>query len=100
MDSSLTDQQQDKYRSYLHGEGEKNTKWKLGAPPNYDTVNKLFEEGQTKVFFSSVFLYLSARCTYYTYIVYLICLMTDMASCITRREGPEPCEDMGNGNFQ
>ncbi|MBA0816085.1 hypothetical protein Gohar_000783, partial [Gossypium harknessii] len=49
MDSSLTDQQQDKYRSYLHGEGEKNTNWKLGAPPNYDTVNKLFEEGRTKI---------------------------------------------------
>ncbi|KAH1114243.1 hypothetical protein J1N35_007621 [Gossypium stocksii] len=49
MDSSLTDQQQDKYRSYLHGEGEKTTNWKLGAPPNYDTVNKLFEEGRTKI---------------------------------------------------
>ena len=41
--------QGDEYRSYLHGEGEKNTKWKYGAPPNYDVVNKLFEEGRTKV---------------------------------------------------
>ncbi|KDP43037.1 hypothetical protein JCGZ_25223 [Jatropha curcas] len=39
----------DKYRSYLHGEGEKNTKWRFGAPPNYDVVDKLFEEGRTKV---------------------------------------------------
>jgi hypothetical protein len=40
---------QEKYRSYLHGEGERNTKWKYGAPPNYDVVDKLFEEGRTKV---------------------------------------------------
>ncbi|KAE8100457.1 hypothetical protein FH972_018353 [Carpinus fangiana] len=40
---------EDKYRSYLHGEGERNTKWKYGAPPNYDVVNKLFEEGRTKI---------------------------------------------------
>lgn len=39
----------DKYRSFLHGEGERNTKWRFGAPPNYDDVNKLFEEGRTKV---------------------------------------------------
>ncbi|GLU07049.1 hypothetical protein SLE2022_240270 [Rubroshorea leprosula] len=39
----------DKYRSFIHGEGEKNTKWRYGAPPNYDVVNKLFEEGRTKI---------------------------------------------------
>ncbi|XP_065880672.1 pathogen-related protein-like [Euphorbia lathyris] len=39
----------DKYRSFLHGEGEKNTRWRFGSPPNYDIVNKLFEEGRTKV---------------------------------------------------
>ena len=50
MASSVTDQE-DKYRSYIRGEGEKNTKWKFGAPPNYDAVNKLFEEGRTKVLF-------------------------------------------------
>ncbi|MED6210492.1 hypothetical protein PIB30_064594 [Stylosanthes scabra] len=38
----------DKYRTYLHGEEEKNTKWRFGGPPNYDVVNKLFEEGRTK----------------------------------------------------
>ena len=53
MAYSVTDQE-DKYRSYLHGEGEKNTKWRFGAPPNYDTVNKLFEEGRTKVYSASV----------------------------------------------
>ncbi|XP_023759493.1 pathogen-related protein [Lactuca sativa] len=39
----------DKYRSFMSGEGEKNTTWKYGAPPNYDAVNKLFEEGRTKI---------------------------------------------------
>ncbi|KAJ8771723.1 hypothetical protein K2173_026900 [Erythroxylum novogranatense] len=39
----------DKYRSHLHEEGEKDTKWRFGGPPNYDIVNKLFEEGRTKV---------------------------------------------------
>ncbi|KAL6269108.1 hypothetical protein ACE6H2_026019 [Prunus campanulata] len=39
----------DSYRCYLHGEGEKNTKWRYGAPPNYGAVNKLFEEGRTKI---------------------------------------------------
>lgn len=38
----------DKYRSFMHGEGEKSTVWRLGAPPNYDVVNKLFEEERTK----------------------------------------------------
>lgn len=38
----------DKYRSYLSEEEKKNTKWRFG-PPNYDVVNKLFEEGRSKV---------------------------------------------------
>jgi len=38
---------QEKYRSFL-GEEVKNTKWRFGVP-NYDVVNKLFEEGRTKV---------------------------------------------------
>ncbi|KAL7262922.1 hypothetical protein ACSBR1_001147 [Camellia fascicularis] len=42
-------QQGDKYRAYLNGEGEKSTKWRFGAPPNHDVVNKLFEEGRTKI---------------------------------------------------
>lgn len=41
--------QGDKYRSYIYGEGEKDTVWRLGAPPNYDAVNNLFEEGRTHV---------------------------------------------------
>nr|XP_043614176.1 pathogen-related protein-like [Erigeron canadensis] len=39
----------DKYRCFMSGEGEKNTIWMEGAPPNYDAVNKLFEEGKTKI---------------------------------------------------
>ncbi|KAG9457229.1 hypothetical protein H6P81_001737 [Aristolochia fimbriata] len=39
----------DKYRSHIYGEGEKNTVWRFGGPPNYDKVNKLFEEGRTNV---------------------------------------------------
>ncbi|MBA0710756.1 hypothetical protein Golax_010024 [Gossypium laxum] len=39
----------DKYRSYLHGEGKLNTNWRYGGPPNYDIVNKLFEDERTKV---------------------------------------------------
>ncbi|WVZ71827.1 hypothetical protein U9M48_020362 [Paspalum notatum var. saurae] len=39
----------DKYRSFIHGEGEKNTVWRNGAPPNYDVVNKLFEDERTQV---------------------------------------------------
>ena len=39
---------QEKYRSFLSEEEVKNTKWRFGVP-NYDVVNKLFEEGRTKV---------------------------------------------------
>lgn len=38
----------DKYRWFLTPEDLENTKW-LNGPPNYDVVNKLFEEGRTKV---------------------------------------------------
>ncbi|XP_042494270.1 pathogen-related protein-like [Macadamia integrifolia] len=38
----------DKYRFHIYGEGEKNTTWRFGAPPNYDVVNKLFEEDRSK----------------------------------------------------
>ncbi|KAJ0087460.1 hypothetical protein Patl1_08036 [Pistacia atlantica] len=37
----------DNYRSLLQGEEEKNTKWRFGTLPNYNTINKLFEEGRT-----------------------------------------------------
>ncbi|KAL6626523.1 hypothetical protein ACP70R_030249 [Stipagrostis hirtigluma subsp. patula] len=39
----------DKYRSFMSGDGEKDTVWRHGAPPNYDMVNKLFEEERTHV---------------------------------------------------
>lgn len=38
----------DKYRSYLTPEELQTTQWRAGTP-NYDVVNKLFEEGRTKV---------------------------------------------------
>ncbi|KAK6911256.1 hypothetical protein RJ641_023349 [Dillenia turbinata] len=38
----------EKYRSFLNGEEEKNTLWRHGAPPIYDAVNKLFEQGRTR----------------------------------------------------
>lgn len=40
---------EDPYRWILNGDVEKNATWKFGAPPNYEGVNKLFEEGRTKV---------------------------------------------------
>ncbi|CAL0305465.1 unnamed protein product [Lupinus luteus] len=39
---------EDKYRTFLSEDCEKNIKWRYGAPPNYDLVNKLFEDGKTK----------------------------------------------------
>ncbi|KAJ3684868.1 hypothetical protein LUZ61_014032 [Rhynchospora tenuis] len=38
----------DKYRSYLVGEGEKDTHWRHGGAPKYDMVNRLFEKERTK----------------------------------------------------
>ncbi|XP_021819997.1 pathogen-related protein-like isoform X1 [Prunus avium] len=49
MAMGSSDVEGDKYRSYLSGEGEKNTTWRFGAPPSYDVVNKLFEDGRTKI---------------------------------------------------
>lgn len=39
----------DKYRTFMYGEGEKDTQWRHGGPPTYDLVNQVFEEGRTKV---------------------------------------------------
>ncbi|GAB4846582.1 hypothetical protein Ancab_025589 [Ancistrocladus abbreviatus] len=39
----------DKYRSILHDEDADKIHWRHGAPPTYDDVNNLFEEGRTKV---------------------------------------------------
>ncbi|XP_010675339.2 pathogen-related protein [Beta vulgaris subsp. vulgaris] len=39
----------DKYRSFLHEDAKNdNIVWRHGAPPEYDAVNKLFEEGRKK----------------------------------------------------
>ncbi|KAI5605335.1 hypothetical protein BDE02_01G344500 [Populus trichocarpa] len=37
----------DKFRSFLHEDTENTTQWRHGGPPNFDTVNQLFEEGRT-----------------------------------------------------
>lgn len=39
-----------KYRSHLNENDVKNITWRYGSPPNYDAVDKLFEEGRTKVY--------------------------------------------------
>ena len=50
---------EDKYRSFIYEEAEK-VQWRHGGPPTYDGVNKLFEDGRTKVqFFLSLHLSLS-----------------------------------------
>lgn len=38
----------DKYRSFLDDKAD-TTHWRHGGPPIYDDVNKLFEQGRTKV---------------------------------------------------
>ena len=38
----------DKYRSFLHEDANK-VEWRHGGPPIYDSINKIFEEGRTKV---------------------------------------------------
>ena len=38
----------DNYRSILNEEA-KSRQWRHGGPPIFDKVNKLFEEGRTKV---------------------------------------------------
>lgn len=40
----------EKYRQYIHGDAEKNTRWRYGAPPDYTVVDQFFEQGRTKVF--------------------------------------------------
>ncbi|PIA55749.1 hypothetical protein AQUCO_00700221v1 [Aquilegia coerulea] len=48
-ESGVVQVQEDPYRSFIYGEGEKDTVWRTGAPPNYEVVNRLFEEGRTNV---------------------------------------------------
>lgn len=42
----------EKYRYFLDAENVKDVQWRFGTPPNYDVVDKLFQEGQTKVIFA------------------------------------------------
>ena len=41
----------EKYRELLDAENVKDVEWRFGAPPNYDVVDELFEQGRTKVVF-------------------------------------------------
>ena len=56
----------DKYRSFLDDEAH-TTQWRHGGPPIYDAVNKLFEQGRTKVHHLYISILVS---NIYTYIVY------------------------------
>ncbi|KAF5203294.1 hypothetical protein FRX31_007119, partial [Thalictrum thalictroides] len=38
----------DKYRTYMNEDEVKNTQWRHGGPPIYDSVNKLFDQERTK----------------------------------------------------
>lgn len=42
-----TREERDKYRSIL--EDAEQVQWRYGHPPDFNSVNQLFEEGQTKV---------------------------------------------------
>ncbi|CAL1362922.1 unnamed protein product [Linum trigynum] len=46
---AVSEYRSDKYRDFLYGEGEKNTVWRFGAPPSFEVVDKLFEDGRTQV---------------------------------------------------
>lgn len=103
--------QEDKYRSYLHGDGEKNTRWRFGSAPNYDLVNELFEQGRTKVSVPLCNLVTVVQTELIAFINVLgsddslcekrnICcvLSTDMAAGISRGRSAEPRQDMGDGD--
>lgn len=66
--------EQNKYRSYLSGEEVKNIKWRFGGPPDYSVVNKLFEEGRTKVWSLAPYLSL-ALCV-------CVCVYACMRACV------------------
>lgn len=99
----------DTYRTFLHGDAEKNTKWRFGAPPNYDVVNKLFEEGRTKVPVSSLCLCpvkanISARnCEFVDinllYSAFFFFFPEGMASGFDGGEGADSPKELGNGTF-
>lgn len=42
---------EDKYRSFLSDEEGGKIEWRYGAPPSYEIVNQLFEQGRTKVYY-------------------------------------------------
>ena len=59
----------DKYRSFLHDEA-KNIEWRHGGPPIYDAVNKLFDEGRTKVsLYLSIYLSIGVKDIIFFYVL-------------------------------
>jgi len=102
----------DKYRSFLHEDTENTTQWRHGGPPNFDTVNQLFEEGRTKVL--SLLYTLSAYALCFFFLLYKYMFMTleyfwvsfsvfdiwfeGMAERIARRSSAKCYKDMGYGN--
>jgi len=64
----------DKYRSFLHEDTENTTQWRHGGPPNFDTVNQLFEEGRTKVLNLLYTLSAYALCFFFFFCI-CICLL-------------------------
>ena len=64
------------YRSFLHEDTENTTQWRHGGPPNFDTVNQLFEEGRTKVLNLLYTLSAYALCYFYFYFLYMYMFMT------------------------
>jgi len=95
---------EDKYRPFLRQDIEKNTKWRYG-PPTYEVVNKLFEEGRTKVIIRVLFFFpvsvslMLIKLYIHSLIKSLIMiLMTGMGSGFTGRAGAGYSEAMGDGN--
>ena len=103
----------DKYRSFLHEDTENTTQWRHGGPPNFDTVNQLFEEGRTKVL--NLLYTLSAYALCYFFFFFFICIFLlplnvlvsfsvfdiwfeGMAKRIARRSSAKCYKDMGYGN--
>lgn len=88
----------DKYRSFLYDEAEKSTEWRHGGPPSYDDVNKLFEEGRTKVDdgLQSSFSFFSLD-PLINSLYLLVACSAGMAKRVTGRNSSECCQVMGDG---
>ena len=81
----------DKYRASLHLEGP-TVEWRMGKPPNYEAVNKLFEEGRTKVGCFLLFTRSNIICVA-SFVVFFI----GVAKRICGRTSAEYCQIIANG---